>query len=68
MFVRGEPFDFGRPAFEDFPLRGIFAVLLGGGATTDIVRDVGNPESWVRDKLREYMEHPVSLETGKAEN
>ncbi|KAK4237477.1 hypothetical protein C8A03DRAFT_34545 [Achaetomium macrosporum] len=64
MFVRGEPFDLGRPALEDFPVRGIFTVPLGGGATTGIVRDVGNPGPWVRDKLGRCMQRPVSLETG----
>ncbi|KAK3307829.1 putative hydroxymethyltransferase [Chaetomium strumarium] len=65
MFIRGEPFDFSRPAYEDFPVRGIFTVLLGGGATTGIVSDVGNPESWVRNKLNKYMERPINLQTAK---
>jgi len=59
MFIRSEPFDISLPAYTDFPLRGIFAVLLGGGSTTGIISTVGNPESWTRDKLNAYMNDPV---------
>ncbi|KND87793.1 hypothetical protein TOPH_07589 [Tolypocladium ophioglossoides CBS 100239] len=61
IFTRAEPFDLTDPAYAHFPLRGIFAVLLGGGATTGIVASVGNPQPWVRDKLYTYMENPISL-------
>ncbi|KAM4055802.1 hypothetical protein HRG_008347 [Hirsutella rhossiliensis] len=61
VFKRAEPFDLSNPAYKDLPLRGIFAMLLGGGATTGIVSSIGNPEPWVRDKLKEYMQDPVQL-------
>jgi len=35
MFIRGEPFDRTNSAYIDFPLHGIFAILLGGGVTRD---------------------------------
>jgi hypothetical protein len=62
MFIRSQPFDISGPAYGDFPLRGIFAVLLGGGATTGIISTVGNPESWVRDKLNAYMDNPIHFD------
>jgi hypothetical protein len=62
MYIRSEPFDMTNPAYTDFPLRGIFAVLLGGGATTGIISTVGNPESWTRDKLNAYMNDPIRFD------
>jgi len=62
MFLRSEPFDISNPMYGDFPLRGIFTVLLGGGATTGIVSAIGNPEAWARDKLNAYMNSPVSFD------
>lgn len=59
MFIRAEPFDLTTPAYGDFPLRGIFSVLLGGGSTTGIVSSIGNPGPWVRNKLKAYMENPI---------
>ncbi|KAN0079542.1 hypothetical protein V8E54_004756 [Elaphomyces granulatus] len=59
MFKRSEPFDLTTPAYGDFPLRGIFSVLLGGGSTTGIVSSIGNPEPWVRNKLNAYMKKPI---------
>jgi hypothetical protein len=59
MFIRSEPFDLTTPAYGDFPLRGIFSVLLGGGSTTGIVSTIGNPEPWVRNKLNAYMANPI---------
>jgi len=59
IFIRAEPFDLTTPAYGDFPLRGIFSVLLGGGSTTGIVSSIGNPEPWVRNKLNAYMENPI---------
>ena len=61
LFAR-QPFDWSKPAYRDFPLRGIFAVLLGGGSTTGIVSNIGNPGNFVRDRLRAYMEHPISTD------
>ncbi len=61
MFQRSEPFDISQPRYGDFPLRGIFTVLLGGGATTGLITDVGNPESWVRNKVNAYYNNPVQL-------
>ncbi|KAJ6440502.1 carbohydrate binding domain-containingprotein [Purpureocillium lavendulum] len=62
VFKRGEPFDWTSAGYADFPLRGIFAVLLGGGSTTGIVSSIGNPDSFVRDKLHAYMEDPIKLD------
>ncbi|WP_454766664.1 hypothetical protein [Cupriavidus campinensis] len=59
MFRRSEPFDVSAPAYGDFPFRGIFTLLLGGGATTGIISTVGDDTSWIRDKLRAYMDNPI---------
>ncbi|GAB7521600.1 hypothetical protein [Paraburkholderia sp. 2C] len=67
MFIRSEPFDLSKPAYSDFPLRGIFTVLLGGGSTTGIISTVGNPESWTRDKLNAYMDNPIRFDSGGAD-
>lgn len=61
MFKRSEPFDVSAPAYGDFPYRGIFTLLLGGGATTGIISTVGDDTSFVRDKLAAYMNHPIPL-------
>ncbi|WP_246642065.1 hypothetical protein [Paraburkholderia edwinii] len=63
MFIRSEPFDISNPAYCDFPLRGIFAVLLGGGSTTGIISTVGNPEPWTRNKLNAYMDNPIRFDS-----
>lgn len=63
MYIRSEPFDMTNPAYGDFPLRGIFAVLLGGGSTTGIVSTIGNPEPWVRNKLNAYMANPIPFDS-----
>ncbi|PNY27032.1 Uncharacterized protein TCAP_03020 [Tolypocladium capitatum] len=57
--IRAEPFDLTNPAYADFPLCGIFTVLLGGGSTTGIVASVANPQPWVRGKLYTYMQNPI---------
>ena len=56
-----QPFDWSKPAYHDFPLRGIFAVLLGGGQTTGIVTDTVKKleGAFARDKLHAYMDHPI---------
>ncbi|MGO4314070.1 hypothetical protein AB4Z35_30275, partial [Pseudomonas sp. KB_15] len=59
MFERSIPFDVSAPAYGDFPYRGIFTLLLGGGATTGIISTVGDDTSFVRDKLNAYMDHPI---------
>ncbi|MCC8422463.1 hypothetical protein [Photorhabdus thracensis] len=61
LYERAVPFDLSQPAYLGFALRGIFAVLLGGGSTTGIVSTVGNPDSWVRDKLNAYRDDPVTF-------
>lgn len=61
IFVRAEPLDLTNPGYGNFPQRGIFAVLLGGGSTAVIVSTVGNAEPWVRDKLNAYRDDPISL-------
>ncbi|OAQ62565.1 carbohydrate binding domain-containingprotein [Purpureocillium lilacinum] len=62
IFIRSEPFDWTYGALTGFPLKGIFTVLLGGGSTTGIVSTIGNPKSFVRDKLHAYMEDPIKLD------
>ena len=61
LFQRATPFDVSAPYYTDFPLRGIFCVSLGGGATTGMVSAVGNPEAWVRQKLADYARNPVQF-------
>jgi hypothetical protein len=65
MFTRKEAFDWTNPAYVDFPLRGIFAILLGGGDTTGIASDIGNAGPWVLNKLHAYMDHPIPLDNLK---
>ncbi|RZT41855.1 hypothetical protein [Cupriavidus agavae] len=62
MFQRSEPFDVSVPAYGDFPFRGIFTMLLGGGATTGIISTVGDDTSFVRDKLAAYMNQPIRFD------
>ncbi|KAI0828751.1 putative hydroxymethyltransferase [Hypoxylon sp. FL0890] len=59
IFDSAQPFDLSYPAYPDFPLRGIFTVLLGGGATTGIASTIGTTASWTQEKLRAYMEDPI---------
>jgi len=59
MFKRSEPFNVSVPAYGDFPYRGIFTMLLGGGATTGIISTVGDKTSFVRDKINAYMNDPI---------
>ncbi|KAG6815401.1 hypothetical protein H0H87_002219 [Tephrocybe sp. NHM501043] len=62
MFKR-VAFDWSKPAYRDFPLRGIFAVLFGGGSTTGIASNIGNAVPFVTDRLHDYMENPISLDS-----
>jgi hypothetical protein len=62
MFIRSVPFDISSPAYSDFPVRGFFTLLLGGGSTTGIISAVGNPEPWVRNKLNAYMDNPIRFD------
>lgn len=59
LFESAEPFDLGVPSWGDFPLRGIFSVLLGGGSTTGVVTSIGTTGKWTQDKIRDYMENPT---------
>ncbi|KJZ70825.1 hypothetical protein HIM_09784 [Hirsutella minnesotensis 3608] len=61
VFQRAEPFDLSKPAYESLPSRGIFAVFLGGGATTGLVSSIGSSSSWARDKVKTYMNSPIPL-------
>ncbi|KAI1454206.1 putative hydroxymethyltransferase [Annulohypoxylon moriforme] len=61
IFASAQPFDLSRPAYEDFPLRGIFAVLLGGGATTGIIKTIGTTGEWTQKQVSGYMNNPVPL-------
>ncbi|KAM0265157.1 hypothetical protein ACHAQJ_000310 [Trichoderma viride] len=62
VWKRGVPFDLSEPAYLDFPLRGIFAVLLGGGSTTGVISTVGNAGPWVTSRLSAYRDHPIKLD------
>ncbi|KAL7924487.1 hypothetical protein ACQKWADRAFT_331419 [Trichoderma austrokoningii] len=62
VWRRGEPFDLSQPAYEDFPLRGIFTVLLGGGSTTGVISTVGRAGPWVADRLNAYAEDPIKFD------
>lgn len=62
VWQRGEPFDLSQPAYLDFPLRGIFAVLLGGGSTTGVISTVGNAGPWVINRLSAYADNPISFD------
>lgn len=61
LFKSSEPFDLGVPAWGDFPLRGIFTVLLGGGCTTGVVTSIGASGKWTQEKVSEYMASPIAL-------
>ncbi|KAK1241187.1 hypothetical protein MKX08_001161 [Trichoderma sp. CBMAI-0020] len=62
VWQRGEPFDLSQPAYQDFPLRGIFTVLLGGGSTTGVISTVGNAGPWVTDRLSAYADDPIKFD------
>lgn len=61
LFKSAEPFDLAAPAWGDFPLRGIFTVLLGGGCTTGVVTSIGATGKWTQEKVSEYMASPIPL-------
>jgi hypothetical protein len=63
LFCGSAPFDLSYAAYDDFPLRGIFAVLLGGGSTTGVVTTIGSTGEWTQERIREYMEAPIELTT-----
>lgn len=56
-------FDLSYPTYTDFPLRGIVAVWLGGGATTGIIQGVGTTGPWTQEHISSYMENPIPLST-----
>lgn len=58
VWQRGEPFDLSQPAYQDFPLRGIFTVLLGGGSTTGVISTVGNAGPWVIEQIERIRSRP----------
>lgn len=64
MYQQGGAFDVSRPAYRDFPLRGIFHVEFGGGSTVGMVPPTGGRKAdlnWGNQKLAEYAEHPVEF-------
>jgi hypothetical protein len=62
LFKSSEPFDLSAPTWGDFPLRGIFTVLLGGGSTTGVVTTIGTTGKWTQEKVSAYMDAgPISL-------
>lgn len=62
LFASVTAFDLSYPAYPTFPLRGIFTVLLGGGATTGVITTVGTTGPWTQQKISEYMENPIPLD------
>ncbi|OJJ68854.1 hypothetical protein ASPBRDRAFT_77189 [Aspergillus brasiliensis CBS 101740] len=67
LWKRSQPFDLSIPGYYDLHLRGIFAVLLGGGSTTGIVSSIppgDKQDAWVREKLAEYIKNPIYFQTG----
>ncbi|GAB1311776.1 Hydroxymethyltransferase [Madurella fahalii] len=61
LFTAAVPFDLSYPHYIDFPLRGIFSVLLGGGATTGVVTTIGTTGPWTQEKVAAYMAAPVGF-------
>ena len=61
LFRSSVPFDLSGPAYHDFPLCGIFAVLLGGGSTTGVVTTIGTTGKWTQEKTSKYMKAPISF-------
>lgn len=61
LFTAALPFDLGYPHYLDFPTRGIFSVLLGGGATTGVVTTIGTTGPWTQEKVAAYMAAPVGF-------
>ena len=66
IFIRGQPFDLTYPSYGDFPLRGIFAVLLGGGSTTGILSNIGTTGKWTQEQLNTYWNNRISLIDGSS--
>ncbi|KAI1445021.1 putative hydroxymethyltransferase [Annulohypoxylon stygium] len=66
LFESAEPWDLSDPAYIDFPLRGIFTVLLGGGATTGIVTTIGKSAKWTQEKVSAYMENPIPFSSASS--
>ena len=62
LFKSAQPFDMSFPTFGDFLYRGIFTTLLGGGATTGIIENVGKTGRWTQEKLKAYMENPIPIQ------
>ncbi|KAI8954882.1 putative hydroxymethyltransferase [Xylaria longipes] len=65
LFRSSEPFDLSCPTYHDFPLYGIFAVLLGGGQTTGAVTTIGTTGKWTQEKVSKYMEAPIKFTATK---
>ncbi|PWY78954.1 hypothetical protein BO83DRAFT_406594 [Aspergillus eucalypticola CBS 122712] len=67
LWKRSQPFDISIPGYQGLHLRGIFAVLLGGGDTTGIVSSLPQAgekqDAWVRERLGEYIKGPIYFQT-----
>ncbi|KAK0670170.1 putative carbohydrate binding domain protein [Cercophora samala] len=61
LFTAALPYDLSYPKYFDFPVRGIFSVLLGGGATTGVVTTIGKTGLWTQEKVSAYMTAPVGF-------
>ncbi|KAK4170904.1 hypothetical protein QBC36DRAFT_382944 [Triangularia setosa] len=59
LFAAALLYDLRYPKYFDFPLKGIFSVLLGGGATTGAINTIGKTGPWTQDKVAEYMTAPT---------
>lgn len=65
LYKRKKLFDVSKPAYTNFPSKGIFHIQLGGGSTVGMVPPTGGREadlSWVNDKLEAYAKNPVTFE------
>jgi hypothetical protein len=62
LFEMYGAFDMSEPAARDLPTQGVFAVLLGGSASTGIASTIGKHGSWVQGQVKAYMEDPVGLD------
>ena len=63
LFASVSALDLSTPTYSGFPLRGIFTVLLGGGATTGVITTVGTTGPWTQQKIFDYMKNPIPLES-----
>lgn len=63
MYKRNKDFDVSKPAYTDFPLKGIFHIELGGGSTVGMIPPLSAQidMSWSNNKLKDYAANPVTF-------